>query len=119
MSECLFLTSKSNFIWVYNQTLHTKPNLFESPFPMSECLFPTRRYGPASCALTVLEPIPYPRARVRFMGPFCFESLFLMEGGRTPPTQTPTVPPQGGNRTHIRKMNHSLGLLNLVNLDRN
>ena len=31
-SECLFLTSESLFIWVYNQTLPTKPNLSESQF---------------------------------------------------------------------------------------
>ena len=39
-SECLFQTSESPFIWVYNQTLPTKPNLSESLFPMSESLFP-------------------------------------------------------------------------------
>ena len=37
--ECLFLTSESTFIWVYNQTLPTKPNLSESLSPTSEYLF--------------------------------------------------------------------------------
>ena len=35
------LTSESLFIWVYNQTLPTKPNLSEWLFLTSECLFVT------------------------------------------------------------------------------
>ena len=38
-----FPNVREPFIWVYNQTFPTKPNLSESLFPTSECLFPTRR----------------------------------------------------------------------------
>ena len=37
----MLLTSESPFIWVYNQTLPTKPSLSEWLFLTSECLFLT------------------------------------------------------------------------------
>ena len=50
-----FLMSKSPFISVYNQTLPTKPNLFESLFQR----------------LSAAVPIPNPKVRAHFAIPYC------------------------------------------------
>ena len=61
-SKCLSLISESPFIWVYNQTPPTKPNLFESIVLMSECRVPIPRSGKSTHSSMISNSVTHLRS---------------------------------------------------------